>query len=258
MDKVGTIIALDGSPSTSEFSFVIDKEGQVKKGQYVEVRKGNSRVFGYVSEIIRANRYFERAESVAEYEKAARIEEHFPSKSWEYTIAQVRILGDFEDGRFLRTFSPPSPGDTVFDADGDVLKGFLGFTDDGLHVGSIQHHDVPARVSMTRLLQKHLAILAMSGAGKSHLSSVLLEELLGRKPEDGRIAVVVIDIHGEYSGFQHDDVYGKNVTVVDGADMQVPLRKISPEMLEEWLPGLSAPQKDVMRHALTSLRKEKN
>jgi len=256
MDKLGTIIALDGQPSTSELSFVIDKEGDVKKGQYIEMRGNNSLVFGYVAEIIRANRYFERAESVAEYEKAVKIEEHFPSKSWEYAIAQVKILGTYDDGRFIRTFSPPSPGDPVFNADSGILKKFLGFTDDGLHLGSIQHHDVPAKLCMTRLFQKHLALLAMSGAGKSHLASVLLEELLERKLEDGRIAVIVVDIHGEYIGFKHDDVFGGRTTVIDGEDIKVPLRKISPEMIEEWLPDLSSPQRDVLRHAINALRSE--
>ncbi|MFH2100952.1 MAG: ATP-binding protein [Candidatus Micrarchaeota archaeon] len=256
MDKLGTIIALDGSPSTSEFSFVIEKDGDVKKGQYVEVHRGGTRVFGFVSEIVRANRYFERAESVAEYEKASGIKEHFPSESWEYVMAQVKILGTHDGVRFIRTFSPPSPGDKVFNADEGVLKEFLGFEDHGLHLGSIQHHDVPAKLCMTRLFQKHLAILAMSGAGKSHLSSVMLEELLERKPEDGRIAVIVVDIHGEYSGFAHDDAFGKKTRVIDGEDIKIPLRKVNPEMIEEWFPDLSPAQREVLRHAMNSLNSQ--
>lgn len=253
-DMLGTIIALEDSPSTSEFSFVVCNDGEVKKGQYVEVRRVAGRMFGYVSEITRSNRYFERAESVAEYGKSSAIPDNFPSKSWEYAIAQVKILGTFDGSRFLRAFSPPSPGDQVFCAEGEVLKRFLGFSEDGLHIGSIQHHDVPVKLCMTRMLQKHVAILAMSGAGKSHLASVLLEELVGRKAGDGRIAVVVIDIHGEYAGFLQDDVFGKLTTVVEGQDIRFPLRKLPGEMIEEWLPALSVPQREVLRHALASLR----
>jgi hypothetical protein len=138
-----------------------------------------------------------------------------------------------------------------------VLRAFLGFEERGLHLGSIEHHDVPARVSMTRLLQKHLAILAMSGAGKSHLACVLLEELLSREKVDGRVAVVVVDIHGEYGGFAHDPVFGKSTLVVDGQDIAIPLRKISPEAMTEWLPSLSSPQRDVLRHAMSGLKAEK-
>jgi len=258
MEKnLGTIVALEGSPSTSEFSFVINKETEVRKGQYVQVKSGKELVFGYVAEIVRANRYFEHAESVAEFEKIGRISESFPADGWEYVLAQVKILGNHSDGRFIRTFSPPCPGAVVSNADGEVLKKFLGFDENGLHIGAIQHHDVPAKLGMTRLLQKHMAILAMSGAGKSHLASVLLEELLERKKEQGRIAVVIVDIHGEYAGFSHDDKFGRLTKVVEGPEMMVPLKKIPPEAMEEWLPNLSGPQRELLRHAMYELRKSK-
>lgn len=255
-ESLGTIIATEESPSTSEFSFVV-KGGSVLKGQYVQVAHPDGELFGFVSEVYKSNRYFERAESVAEFERGQGIRTQFPSDSWEYLVAAVKVLGVASEGRFMRAFSPPSPGATVRSADGQLLRSFLGFEDGGLMMGAIEHHDVPASISMTRLLQKHLAILAMSGAGKSHLASVLLEELLERKKEDGRVAVIVVDIHGEYAGFAHDSAFGKKTSVIEGADIKVPLRKIPPEMMMEWLPHLSAPQRDVLRHALSSLRQER-
>jgi len=271
--SLGVIITTEESPSTAEFSFVI-KSSDVKKGQYVQTapvigrmdekegkegKATESRIFGFVSEIFKANRYFERAESVAEFEKGSGVGSSFPAGSWEYTIALVKVLGSWKSdkNKFERVFVPPSPGTSIENADNDILRKFLGFVDDGLFIGSIEHHDVPARISMTRLLQKHFAILAMSGAGKSHLSSVLLEELLERKKEDGRIAVVVIDIHGEYIGFAHDPVFGSRTTIVDGSEISIPIRKISPETMMEWVPDLSAPQRDVLRHAMAGLKADK-
>ncbi|MBU0532493.1 ATP-binding protein [Candidatus Micrarchaeota archaeon] len=252
--ELGTIIVTDGTPSTTDFSFVL--KNPVKKGQYVQVKNNDDILFGYISEITKANRYFERAESVAEFEKYSGMES-FPSSSWEYVLATVKVLGVFKDNQFQRAFVPPSPGIQVFNADNNVLHTFLGFDKNGLHLGSIEHHDVPAKLSMTRLFQKHMAILAMSGAGKSHLASVLLEEILERKKEDGRIAVILIDIHGEYIGFAHDPVFGSKTEVIDGKDIAIPLKKISPELIMGWLPNLSSPQKDVLRHALLTLKKEK-
>ena len=253
---LGVIIVTEESPSTSEFSFVI-KNNSVKKGQYVQVHEDDRTLFGFVSEIVKANRYFERAESVAEFERNGRLDLQFPSSSWEYVIGQVKILGVFKTGRFERVFTPPSPGATVSNAEKSVLCSFLGFENNGLHLGSIEHHDVPAKISMTRLLQKHLAILAMSGSGKSHLASVLLEELLSRKKEDGRVAVIVVDIHGEYLGFVHDPIFGSKSKLIDGSEICVPLKKLSPETIMEWLPDLSSPQRDVLRHALMVLKSEK-
>ncbi|MFH1684840.1 MAG: ATP-binding protein [Candidatus Micrarchaeota archaeon] len=251
---LGTIIATDGSPSTSEFSFVL--KSHAKKGQYVQLNHSQGLLFGYISEIYKSNRYFERAESVAEFEKHSSIDSHFPTSSWEYVIGNVKILGVHADGKFQRAFSPPSPGLAVSNADSDVLRSFLGFTDDGLLLGSIEHHDVPAKLSLTRLLQKHFAILAMSGAGKSHLSSVLIEELLDRKREDGRVAIIVIDIHGEYLGFKQDSKYGNQTTIIEGNDISIPLKKTGPETICQWLPNLSVPQRDVLRHAMNELRSE--
>jgi DNA helicase HerA-like ATPase len=255
-EPLGTVIAADESPSTSEFSFVVKGKG-VLKGQYVQLRHGEGLLFGFVSEVFKANRYYERAESVADFERGPGISNQFPTDSWEYVIALVKVLGVFDGGRFQRAFMPPSPGAAVYGAEPDVLRSFLGFEENGLFLGSIEHHDVPARISMTRLLQKHLAILAMSGAGKSHLASVLLEELLSREQKDGRVAVVVVDIHGEYGGFAHDPVFGKKTTVIEGGDIAIPLKKVNPETMMEWLPHLSAPQRDVLRLALSGLRESK-
>ena len=183
--EIGTVISIEGSPSTSQFSFVVNK--QAKKGQYIQTENEEGIVFGYIAEVTRANRYFERPDIVKEYEH---LRENFPVDSWEHLIGEVKILGTYDNGKFLRTSVPPNPGAKVELANKDLLKKFLGFSDKGIMIGNIQHHDVEARVDMTRLLNKHLAILAMSGSGKSYLTSIIIEELLDRKPEEGRIAVV--------------------------------------------------------------------
>lgn len=258
MKPIGTIITTEESPSTSEFSFVFDPlEKNVKKGQYVQTESEPGIIFGYISEIFRSNRYFERAESVAEYERISSMKENFPTTSWEYIIAQVKILGVFKEKNFSRASIPPIPGAKVYSADENLLESFLGLKENGLLLGNIQHHKTEARVDLTRLVQKHLAILAMSGAGKSHLSTVLIEELLDRKKEDGRIAVIVIDIHGEYLGFS-DSSYANRTKVIEVGNPKhgfaIPLRKINPEMFEEWLPILSYPQKALLRNVLIDMR----
>ncbi|MGV8176740.1 MAG: helicase HerA domain-containing protein [Candidatus Bilamarchaeaceae archaeon] len=257
MSRLGTVITTEESPSTSEFSFVSESGNKaLKKGLYVQTKNEEGIVFGYIAEIFRANRYFERAESVAEYEKEARIDEQFPASEWEHLISQVKILGTYSETKFLRTSTPPFPGAQVDCADEALLKKFLGFKEGELHFGNLQHHEVKADIDMTRLLQKHFAILAMSGAGKSHLASVILEELLERPKEKGRVAVVIIDIHGEYIGFKHDRNYSSRTKVIDGKEMSIPLRKISPETMSEWFPTMSHPQREILRAALCDLKKK--
>jgi DNA helicase HerA-like ATPase len=59
----------------------------------------------------------------------------------------------------------------------------------------------------------------MSGGGKSYTSSVIIEELLDRLPEEGRTAVVVIDVHGEYTNLAApggDTDYSNRAAIVRG------------------------------------------
>ncbi|PIN83526.1 hypothetical protein COV61_02850, partial [Candidatus Micrarchaeota archaeon CG11_big_fil_rev_8_21_14_0_20_47_5] len=109
-------------------------------------------------------------------------------------------------------------------------------------LGKLQNHAIDAKFNLTRLLQKHLAILAMSGAGKSYLCGVLIEELLDRGKEQGRIAVIVIDVHGEYLGFKSGQ-YARQTQIFDGKKVRVSLKNVSPQMLFEWVSELSSPQK---------------
>jgi len=107
------------------------------------------------------------------------------------------------------------------------------------------------RLNTTRLLQKHMAILAISGAGKSFLSSVLIEELLKRKPEQGQLAIIVLDTHGEYTSFAEDPAFSHMTKVFPVGEVQIGLPNVAGQ-IGEFLPELSGVQlrelKKVMRN----------
>ena len=175
--ELGTVISTMEGPTTIAFSFVIGAS-KVRKGQFVKVKTDAGFVLGSVSEITRANRYFERAESVAEYERTSPMTESFPVTDWEYVVANVRVHGVFEhdggSGNIVRSTFPVAPGAKVLACEDELLKKFLQLDDNGLNIGNLQHHSLAAKLSMGKLLQKHLAILAMSGSGKSYFTPVLL------------------------------------------------------------------------------------
>ncbi|MCX6777518.1 MAG: DUF87 domain-containing protein, partial [Candidatus Micrarchaeota archaeon] len=253
-DELGTVISDFEGPSTTNFSFVVS--GMVRKGQFVKSEMEDGTLVGMVTEISRANRYFERAESVAEYDRAGPIVANFPISEWEYTVAKVRALGVYKEGKLLRSLFPASPGSKVLKAEDEMLKEFLGFEENGVNLGILENHGLEAKLNLDSLLQKHLAILAMSGAGKSYLASVLIEELLDRKPEHGRLAVIVVDIHGEYLGFKSGE-YAKKTTVIEGKDIRIALHKVSSQMLAEFVPHLSAAQKRDLPRIMSELKAEK-
>jgi DNA helicase HerA-like ATPase len=239
----GTVISGMDGPSTRRFSFVVNPGNAVKRGQFVQLDTEEGKLIGRVSDVYKTNRYFMRPESVKEYESSGRrMDSIFPVSDWEYLVADARAMGVHRSGGFSDSLFPPSPGTGVVEPDPGILKEFFGLDSGGLNVGKLPHHDVDVTVSPTRLLQKHLAILAISGAGKSFLASVLIEELLDRKPEQGQIATVVFDTHGEYASFAEDPGYAAKAKVFPVSDVRIGLANLSAKQINEFLPKLSPAQ----------------
>ncbi len=243
---LGTVISTEETPNTGEFHFVIQGEG-ARKGQFVQVSGPAGPVLGSITEISRANRYFERAESVAEYERLGLLSAQFPTTEWEYMVAAVRVHGVLGGPHISRSTLPVPPGAPVAPASTEQLKQFLGIVDNGLELGTLTHHPLAVKLGLGRLFQKHLAILAMSGSGKSYLAGVLIEELLDRQAKDGRLAVVVIDPHGEYAGFR-DSAYRAKTTVIDGKKIHIGLRHLGAYQLAEWSSMSAVARRSLDKH----------
>ena len=259
--SIGTVISTLTGPSPSAVDFVVTT-GTVHRGQYVEIDHSGGKLIGLVTDVIKTNRYFERAESVKEFEHSGtQLFEQFPTSEWEYLVANTKPLGIFTPIGIQRTNFPPSPGSKVRIVDSVTLKEFLRFNPDGLQLGEIERHSVPVTPSVNSLLKKHLAILAMSGFGKSHFVSCLIEELLDRKPEQGRIATIVLDTHGEYTNFAmkpdgNSKDYSTKTKIVRARDMKIGVPQLSVGMLANIIPGLSGPQKRELSRILIMLNRE--
>lgn len=248
--EIGTIICTGHSPCASEFDFVVTDNSSpipVRKGQFVEVKTEEGIIIGQVTEVVKTNRYFMHADAVREFERSGYlVSSIFPVDRWEYIIGKAIALAVLTKNGIERVTFPPSPGDRVFLADEEVLPKFLGFDmANGVEIGTLMYHDVPVRLDLTRLLQKHVAILAMSGAGKSYLASILMEELLLRRPEQGRIGVIVIDVHGEYVSMAEkcEDSnlidFSDKISVIDASYFQISVPLLSERDLAEYQPQMT-------------------
>lgn len=246
--ELGIVVALpERPPSTQEFAFVVKEpeNRQVRRGQFVQLHEGQGQTIAVVKELYRANRYFERPEAVSEYEKSkATVTEHFPVGDWEFVVAECSVLGSWKDSTMMRSSYPPAPGARVQEIDRELLKRFLGFDEKvGLHIGSVlQHEDTLAKLNLTELFQKHVAILGTSGSGKSYAATGLIEELLDRPNGAGRLAIVAIDPHGDYAALGDKRInpqYADKTMVIDGAKVRLAARRLNPGLLRELLPELS-------------------
>jgi len=260
MKGIGTVISSIESPNSTEFWFVLnDNKGvPVRKGQFIQLNTQDGILVARVEDIIKTNRYYQRAESVSEFERSGRpLAEQFPTDRWEYLIAQSHPLGVFADGTQRRVTFPPSPGNDVYPIDEQLLHNVLGLdVTSGLNIGEIEFHNVDAKLNVTRLFQKHLAILAMSGAGKSYLTSVLLEELLNRE-RASRPSVIMIDPHGEYGGFATDPKYATSTKAYDGREITIATNTLSAYQLSILMPKITAVQRRELNPIIRKLREEK-
>lgn len=225
MEELGTVISTFDSPTTKKFSFVIDKGKHVRKGQFIQLNIEDGKLIGRVADIRKTNRYFMNPESVNNAGRS--LLESYPTWEWEYLVADAVSVGVFDGNRFQDCRLPPSPGDKICEPDAKILEKFFGFDRNGLHIGELMHHSIPVKLNFTRLLQKHLSILALSGAGKSFLTSVIIEELLDRPKEIGNIAIIVIDTHGEYVSFAEDENYANRTKVFPSNEIKIGLSNLS-------------------------------
>ncbi|MGI6589130.1 MAG: ATP-binding protein [Candidatus Iainarchaeum sp.] len=261
-EHLGTVVSTIEGPSPSKISFVVNN-GKVHKGMFVEIDYSEGVMMLLVEDVVKTNRYFERPDSVKVI--GEELEKNFPCADWEFLVANAKPLGVFFNGVIQRATFPPSPGAKVFCADNKRIKKFLALQEDGLNLGRLQFHDVELSLNLSKLLQKHLSVIATSGAGKSYCVSVLLEELLSRKKEQGQIGVVVFDTHGEYTCFGDPLVnngelsglvdFSSRTKVIDGSKIKIALSKVSVHMISSMV-ELTPNQKRALGRILNKLREE--
>ncbi|MBN2331065.1 MAG: ATP-binding protein [Candidatus Aenigmarchaeota archaeon] len=158
---------ISGRVTTKEFVF--EAEAKVKKLDYVAVKTPEGEwVTAYIDNIIR---YADR------------------------TKAEARVIGYRNPRGFLIAPNVPfAPQTPVFSASEEQIKNTLGLPEEGLYIGKLEGYNINVNLPVKQLVTKHVSILAKTGAGKSYMAGVLLEELAEKN-----IPVVVIDPHGEYS-----------------------------------------------------------
>jgi hypothetical protein len=136
----------------------------------------------------------------------------------------VAIMGYYDPplGTFVNPWIPPQSGTPIYLADdallGSVLSKKRPSSVGSAMIGSLltrQESAVPVVLDVKELVSTHLAIIASTGAGKSYLASVIIEELMHAY---NRAAVLIVDPHGEYNTLEQLANFG----VFTSTDAAVP------------------------------------
>jgi DNA helicase HerA-like ATPase len=193
----------------------------------------------------------------------------------------VAIMGYFDAalGAFVNPWIPPVSGTPIFLADDAFLSAVLSRKQmqavGSAHIGSLLTRAdgaVPVVLDVKELVSTHLAIIASTGAGKSYLASVIIEELM--RPYN-RAATLIIDPHGEYGTLQELPNFSEFADTIDarGArrgsryqaqtrvflhdQVKVRLSTLTLGDLRYLLPGMTEKQHHFLGEAFDALKDEK-
>jgi DNA helicase HerA-like ATPase len=211
-------IAKGPGETIHEYTFVSqDSEQVLKNGEYVyyeldPVGAGRAhetapprKVLGRILRRVPVQQYpdtFLAEPEIAPAEVARLV--GYDSRANELFELHVGIMGYYDErlGSFVNPWIPPRSGRPIYLADYELLARILSKkrrNDIGAaHIGSLLTRDadaVPIVLDLKEVVSTHLAIIASTGAGKSYLASVLIEELM--RPQN-KACVLVVDPHGEY------------------------------------------------------------
>jgi len=196
-DKIGTVTAIS---LPGEFQFQINSEKRPIVHDFVVVKHPFDEKIPILAKILKISRFNPLLPDEAAFELAKlQIEEHFTplplSGKLEMLVGFCKVLGYLDEfGNLKNPGFPIKPGSEVFTPNKKFMDKVMGVRDNSLMVGFLRNKEsVEISVVGNEILNKHIAILAMTGAGKTYAASVILEELIKKG-----YPLLILDPHGDY------------------------------------------------------------
>jgi len=205
---VGTVV---GNAGIAEFTFIL-KQFQARVGDIVALsmdvpdgtftQQTRIYVWARITDIRRFNPFFpfEAGQELAA--EGISLESTVLANTRDQLEASALILGATSDVNLSNLFPltyPVKPACTVFHPPAEAVRQLLiGEVEDErrIRVGSlIARTDVEVTLSAPKLVARHLAILAMTGGGKTVAARRIIRELIGHG-----YPLLILDPHGDYIG----------------------------------------------------------
>ena len=200
---LGTLVGNTGEPHN--LHMVLNSSFSGRRGEFVRIRHQErqdepvTHVLGRIVSIQRTNMLFNSGfgNSVSELELLPGAE-----VTGEHVYATIDLVGykDATTNQIKIPRRPLDPGSKVETVDYQFLSDFYEFNEqNSLHIGNLVGYEhgentVPVYLDVNKLVTEHMAILAMTGSGKSYTVGRIIERLVALN--NG--TVVVFDPHGEY------------------------------------------------------------
>lgn len=165
-----------------------------RSGEYVTLEHDGKRILGMVEAVVRGSPSI--SGDILDPEIVERILS-FEGEEEQYIRGGVRLLGDIDTLEIPKV--PPPPGTKIIKADSSTLKKIFGTGT--IKLGKlISHPGVAVYIDGNKMITRHLAILAITGAGKSNTVSIIVDGILKLNGMP-----IIFDMHSEYVNAQFTD-----------------------------------------------------
>ncbi|MEE8403260.1 MAG: ATP-binding protein, partial [Candidatus Hydrothermarchaeaceae archaeon] len=175
-----------GESSPTEVAFI--SKTMPESGEYVVLEYDGMEILGMVEALVRGSPAI--SGDILDPTVVERIM-GFEGADQHYVRGKVRLLGDVDTLRIPRV--PPPPGTKIERAGSATLRKIFG--SGTIKIGRLlSHPDVDVLIDGNSMITRHLAILAITGAGKSNTVSVIVDGILKLSGMP-----VIFDMHSEYA-----------------------------------------------------------
>ena len=156
-------------------------------GEYVLLEYDDMKILGITECIIRGSPSI--TNDIIDPDIVKRILK-FEGIDEQYVRGKIKLLGDIDKLKIPRR--APPPGTEIKKVNSEILKKI--FSNGDIRLGTLlSNPDVEVKVDLTKMITRHLSILAITGAGKSNTVSIIVDNIvkLGGMP-------LIFDMHSEY------------------------------------------------------------
>jgi len=200
---IGKLIGNTGNPN--DLKMVLQDSFAARRGEFVRIShqelpdEEKTYVLGRITSISRSNILYnsDMGEGLNSIEMLPGIQ-----MTGETLFGSIDLVGykDVATGQIRIPRRPLDPGTKVYGVDYEFLAKFYQFDENrSISIGNLIGYErgeniVPVFLDVDKLVTEHLAVLAMTGSGKSYTVGRIIERLVAQM--NG--TVVVFDTHGEY------------------------------------------------------------
>lgn len=200
-EPIGTLV---GNTGQLNVTAAIDDSYSLKRGGFVriphqEIRDGDTRwVLGRAVSVRRSSMFFDEELGGDVTDIQVLVDEEFG----EDVFASIELIGyvDRETGEIKSPRRPLDPGSNIYPVSSDFLQLFYEYTPEtSVQLGHLVGYEegenaVPIYIDINKIATEHMAVLAMTGAGKSYTVGRIMELMLSQT----NASILVFDPHGEY------------------------------------------------------------